>query len=185
MKKMRLVLAAAGMSFILAGCGAPENTETTASAAETQETAAETEAEEPQTETVQEEESSETETEEASQEEGFADNFEVDSQSAADFAGEIKAAVANEDIEGLADLASYPVYVSIADNGGAVESREDFVSLGAEKIFTSELAEAVEAADEEQLSPSEAGFVLSNESGRPNIIFGVVEGRLAITGMNY
>ena len=30
-----------------------------------------------------------------------------------------------------------------------------------------------------------AGFVVADESGRPNIIFGVVEGRLAITGINY
>ena len=41
------------------------------------------------------------------------------------------------------------------------------------------------AADPEALEPSEAGFVLSDENGKANIIFGVVDGELAVRGINY
>ena len=47
-----------------------------------------------------------------------------------------------------------------------------------------ELCDQIAAAETEDLQPSEAGFVLSSD-GRPNIIFGVNEGHLAIVGMNY
>ena len=120
----------------------------------------------------------------AGAEETYEDNFAVDSESAAAFASQIKEAVADRDLEKLADLTSFPVYVGIVENG-TVETREDLLSLGADQVFTQELMDSVAAADENSLSPSMAGFVLSNESGRPNIIFGVTDGKLGITGINY
>ena len=47
--------------------------------------------------------------------------------------------------------------------GQSVESREQFLELGAEKIFTQELMDSVAAADETKLEPSMAGFVLAQE----------------------
>ena len=44
--------------------------------------------------------------------------------------------------------------------------------------------DSVEAADLEQLSPSMAGFVLS-DGGKANIIFSVRDGKLAVSGINY
>ena len=120
----------------------------------------------------------------AGAEETYEDNFAVDSESAAAFASQIKEAVADRDLEKLAALTSFPVYVGIVENG-TVETREDLLSLGADQVFTQELMDSVAAADENSLSPSMAGFVLSNESGRPNIIFGVTDGKLGITGINY
>ena len=44
--------------------------------------------------------------------------------------------------------------------------------------------DSIERADESNLSPSMAGFSLSAE-GRPNMIFGVRDGKLTIQGINY
>lgn len=112
----------------------------------------------------------------------YEDNFAVEISEAAAFADKIKAAAEAKDIEALADLTAFPVYVGIT--GGGVETKEAFIALGAEKIFTPELLESVEGADTSNLSPSMAGFSISKD-GKSNIIFGVVEGRLAISGINY
>ena len=97
---------------------------------------------------------------------------------------EMDAALAAVREETLADLAAYPLYVGFADGGQSVESREDFAALGADRIFTEALLSEIAGADTEGLEASMAGFSLS-ASGRPNVIFGVVDGRLAIVGMNY
>lgn len=112
----------------------------------------------------------------------YEDNFAVESSAAKAFAEKIKAAVASKDIEALADLTAFPIYVGVAEGG--VETREEFIALGAEKVFTPELIASIEGADVSNLSPSMAGFSISKD-GKPNIIFGVVEGNLAIRGINY
>lgn len=112
----------------------------------------------------------------------YEDNFAVEASEAEAFAEKIKSAVAARDIEALADLTAFPVYVGIA--AGGVENREAFLTLGAEKVFTPGLMESVAGADISNLSPSMAGFSISKD-GKENIIFGVVEGRLAISGINY
>ena len=123
-------------------------------------------------------------TEETQASGGYADNFAVDSEAAAAFGTRIKDAVAAQDIEALADLASFPLYVGFTDESVNVTSREEFVALGAERIFTPELVDSVGNADVNGLSPSMAGFALSSIDG-PNIIFSVVNGALAIQGINY
>lgn len=115
------------------------------------------------------------------EEEEKIDNFSVDAGEVKAFAEKIKAAVAAKDIEALADLTAFPVYVGIV---GVVENREAFIALGAEKVFSPDLTESVEGADISNLSPSMAGFSVSKD-GKANIIFGIVEGRLAISGINY
>lgn len=123
-------------------------------------------------------------TEETQASGGYADNFAVDSEATAAFGTQIKDAVAAQDIEALADLASFPLYVGFTDESVNVTSREEFVALGAERIFTPELVDSVGNADVNGLSPSMAGFALSSNDG-PNIIFSVVNGALAIQGINY
>lgn len=119
---------------------------------------------------------------EGQKEGGYEDNFAVESAAVSEFAEKIKTAVAAGDMEALADLTAFPVYVSIAKEG--VKTREDFMALGAEKVFTPELKASIAGADTSNLSPSMAGFVVETDGG-PNIIFGVVEGKLAISGINY
>lgn len=136
----------------------------------------ETRAEESKTENLAESQS------EQKAESVYEDNFAVESSAAKAFAEKIKAAVASKDIEALADLTAFPIYVGVAEGG--VETREEFIALGAEKVFTPELIASIEGADVSNLSPSMAGFSISKD-GKPNIIFGVVEGNLAIRGINY
>lgn len=115
--------------------------------------------------------------------EKYEDNFAVDSQAAKEFAEKVKAVTAKKDLEGLAELTSFPVYVGLPGVGG-VESKEEFLKLGADAVFTGELMKSVETANIDNLQPSKAGFSISN-GGTSNINFGVVNGVLAINGINY
>ena len=213
MKKMKVLAAVIAMGLLAAGCGqsaeqetAPmESIEETAEqetieieTEETEETTAQeenlpeeteeaSEAKETQPAQTQQETGAHTEAQSAENEAaagGYEDNFAVDSAAAAEFAGKIKTAVAEKNLEKLADLTAFPVYVGFKDGGTPVESRDEFLALGADKIFTQELVDSVAAADENALSPSMAGFVLSDGS-KANIIFAVNEGELTIVGINY
>ena len=113
----------------------------------------------------------------------YEDNFAVDSKAAKEFAKKVKEAAAQKDLEALAELTAFPVYVGLPD-AGVVETREDFLNLGAEAVFTDELLESVEKADIENFQPSMAGFSIS-DGGTANINFGVADGKLAINGINY
>ena len=115
---------------------------------------------------------------------GYTDNFMVPEEEITAFAGKVKEAVADRDMDALASLASYPLYVGFKDGGVSAGSPEELAALGTDRIFTPELAAAVEAAGDETLSPSMAGFVLKKD-GTPNIVFGVSEGVLAVKGINY
>ena len=148
------------------------------------EASAQAETEAAETEAAAGSEAASSSTEETQASGGYADNFAVDSEAAAAFGTRIKDAVAAQDIEALADLASFPLYVGFTDESVNVTSREEFVALGAERIFTPELVDSVGNADVNGLSPSMAGFALSSNDG-PNIIFSVVNGALAIQGINY
>lgn len=115
--------------------------------------------------------------------ERYEDNFAVDSKAAKEFAEKIKEAVAQKDLEALAELTAFPVYVGLPDVG-VVGTKEDFLNLGAEAVFTDDLLESIEMADIENLQPSMAGFSISD--GRiASINFGVADGVLAINGINY
>ena len=65
----------------------------------------------------------------------YEDNFAVPTEDATAFAKKIQDAVAAEDLNALADLVNYPVYVALGD-GSMIETREDLIALGADKIFT-------------------------------------------------
>lgn len=185
-RRFGLMLLAAALCLMLAGCGQrsqPSSQEPPVQSGQTDPTGAgEAEAADPG-----EEEPEEAPQEDAAGEEDaptYADNFDVDAEAAADFAQKIQAVVADQDLEGLADLMMFPNYVGFTEDPAFVNTREEFIALGADRIFTQEMCDQIAAAETEDLQPSEAGFVLSAD-GRPNIIFGVNEGHLAIVGMNY
>lgn len=115
--------------------------------------------------------------------EKYEDNFSVDSKAAKEFAEKIKTITANKDLEALADLTAFPVYVDLPDVN-VIETKEDFLKLGADTIFTEELLKSIELADIENFQPSMAGFSIS-DGGTANINFAVVDGVLAINGINY
>lgn len=115
--------------------------------------------------------------------EEYEDNFSVSREAVMEFAGKIKDAVADKDLEALAELTAFPVYVGLPDVG-VVEAKEDFLKLGAEAVITEDLMESVEKADMENFQPCMAGFPVS-DGRNASINFGVVEGVLAINGINY
>ncbi len=114
----------------------------------------------------------------------YEDVYSVDIEAAVDFAESIREAVVNRDIEKLADLTAFPVYVGL-EQGLVIEAREDFIAIGKEKIFAENLVASVTNADISNFTPSRVGFVISTEEYSSNIIFGVVDGQLKITGINY
>ena len=111
-----------------------------------------------------------------------ADNFSADPEAVKDFAAQLQLVTASKDLQGLADLTAFPVYVASAD--GAVETKEAFLALDPEQVFTKALQDAVAAADISALEPSEAGFVVSGDGAASNIIFGMVDGALEVKGIN-
>lgn len=115
--------------------------------------------------------------------ERYEDNFAVDSKAAKEFAGRVKDAVAQKDLDALAELTAFPVYVGLSDVG-KVETKEEFLKLGAETVLTDNLLESVKTADIENFHPSMAGFSIS-DGGTANINFGVSDGVLSISGINY
>lgn len=189
MKKLTLVLMFAMMGVMLTACGQKTNetpalesdvsVDQSTEDAETDVAEVETPAE---TETETGEAPAETEATDAG--ETYTDNFAVDSEAAAAFAKQIKAAVAEQDIEALADIMFFPTYVGFADGGVSVTSRDEFIELGADRVFTTEMMDSIAGADTANLSPSIAGFSVTKD-GKPNIIFGVPEGELKVVGMNY
>lgn len=205
-EKWRLLLAGLMLGVLMSGCGekeereiekipqveqeADQNQETDENQEAEQETAKNPDEEEEQvsvagdaqTEVGKEENE---QPEEAAENKVYEDNFAVENEVVAAYGKRIKEAVAAKNLEALADLTSFPTYVGFVDNGVVVDTREDFLALGADKIFTQEMVNSVAAADESNLSPSMAGFLLCGKDDMPSIIYGIVEGRLAIKGINY
>ena len=195
MKKMRLVLAGILTAFCLTACGgqatseeiiempeAAEQEETETAAPEEEEAAVSGETAE--TPAEQESDAEDSAPAEEGQTSGGLDNFDVGQEEVEAFAEKIKEAVAAQDLEALADLTSFPVYVGVSENG-VVETREDFLALGADTVITPELQEAVEGTDVTALSASMAGFTMMTEGVSGSITFSMTADGLAITGINY
>lgn len=185
-KKMKcavaIILSFALAGAALAGCGEKQQ-EQKQEKQDTQQIPPASTSQETEQDPVTEKVESETAEKEIQTSQVFEDNFAVDSGAAKEFAEKIKEATAQKDLEALAELTAFPVYVGLPDVG-VVETREEFLKLGAEAVFTDELLESVEKADIENFQPSMAGFSIS-DGGTTNINFGVADGKLAINGINY
>lgn len=114
----------------------------------------------------------------------MTDNFSADPEAVANYAASIKEAVAQKDMEQLADLTGFPVYVGL-EGVDVVETREDFLALDPDAVFSADMCSSIEHADASGLNASRAGFTLMGEGEKPSITFGVVNGELKITGINY
>lgn len=112
-------------------------------------------------------------------------NFEdLESSDYQGFAEEVVGAITSKDMNALAELMHYPVYISfVKENDGVVNDKESFLALDPEMVFDSALIEAAEAADLTTLEPSMAGVVIGEDT--PNVIINSSEGQLGIVGMNY
>lgn len=94
------------------------------------------------------------------------------------FAQKIQSAMADKDLEALANLCSYPLAV----NGDVVENKEAFLALGEDVVFTEERCAVIAAVDVQALEETMAGVIMGDAT--PNIIFQSVDGNLGITGIN-
>lgn len=86
------------------------------------------------------------------------------------------------DQEGFADMMAYPVYLEPEENAGVtVKSKEGFMSIDREKIFTGDL---MMLGDYNFLNMvhAEAGYIVGD--GTPNFIFEETENGFGITGVN-
>ena len=113
----------------------------------------------------------------------YEDNFAVDSKAAKEFAEKVKDAVSKKDLDALAELTAFPVYVGLP-GVDVVKTKEEFLKLSAEAVFTEGLMESIKMADIDNFQPSMAGFSIS-DGGTANINFGVTNGTLSINGINY
>lgn len=174
MKKWKLLIALGVLVLGCAGCGAQKEEESGAAdikpvdVVQTEDGSEETESEFTPTE---------SETEEKN--DNFADLEEkAEDGDVAAFAEQIQAAVSAKDMEALADLCGYPLAV----NGEEIDSREAFMELGADTVFTEDRCAVIEAVDVSALEETMAGIVMGDAT--PNIIFQSVDGELGITGIN-
>lgn len=165
MKRWKLILAVGILVLVCAGCGRQE---------------AETEEQSDNFSTVDIQPVG-VPTEEEVEEKN--DNYEAleekqDSGEVEEFAGQIQEAVAAKNMEALADLCFYPLAV----NGEVVDSKEAFIALGSEVIFTEERCAVIEAVDVSTLEETMAGVIMGDAT--PNIIFNSIDDKLGITGIN-
>lgn len=174
---MGLMMAA---MLTISACGSKNTTETTAPVETTTAMAATTEAETTMADTT-------TQTDTTGESAITTDTME--SETSADltsdqiksFSEEIQAAVAGEDLGWLADLNSYPVYVSIGSSAGSeIKSKEDFMNLGKDKIFTDKLKEQIAAVKPEELEKFGVGYIMGDDA---SITFNNVDGEPAITSI--
>lgn len=102
------------------------------------------------------------------------------------FAKQIQHIFSQRDIEALAQLCAYPVYVTTEANTEGLDVA-DAAGLKAQKddIFTDAMLQAVTGVDPDRLTPSQAGIFVGSESGSPGLFFSLTEdGQLNIMGIN-
>lgn len=102
------------------------------------------------------------------------------------FAEQIQHIFSERDIEALARLCAYPVYVTTEANTEGLDVA-DAAGLKAQKddIFTDAMLQAVAGVDPDRLTPSQAGIFVGSESGSPGLFFSLAEdGYLKIMGIN-
>lgn len=98
------------------------------------------------------------------------------------FAEKVQKAVADKDMEALAGLCAYPVYVSLGEGQGEeIADEAAFLKMDADKIFTESLLKEIADTDVDTLEQFGAGVIMGGEN---SIIFNNVDGQVAITGIN-
>ena len=98
------------------------------------------------------------------------------------FAEKVQKAVADKDMEALAGLCAYSVYVSLGEGQGEeIADEAAFLKMDAGQIFTESLLKEIADTDVDTLEQFGAGVIMGEEN---SIIFNNVDGQAAITGIN-
>ena len=140
----------------------------------------------PDSETAAESQSSESASQEAALLEEAEDvshaGAELEQSEIKPFAEKVQKAVADKDMEALAGLCAYPVYVSLGEGQGEeIADEAAFLKMDADKIFTESLLKEIADTDVDTLEQFGAGVIMGGEN---SIIFNNVDGQAAITGIN-
>ena len=194
MKRKLAVLGTAIMAAAaITACSGKDAKTTTAAEVVTQAdttdgvTAGETEADTASdSETAAESQSSESASQEAALLEEAEDvshaGAELEQSEIKPFAEKVQKAVADKDMEALAGLCAYPVYVSLGEGQGEeIADEAAFLKMDADKIFTESLLKEIADTDVDTLEQFGAGVIMGGEN---SIIFNNVDGQAAITGIN-
>lgn len=98
------------------------------------------------------------------------------------FAEEVQITVADKDLDALANLSTFPLYVSLkVGEETEIADKEAFLALGADKIFTDKMLKEIAAVDPEEVTVFGIGAILGEDV---NIIFQMVDGAPAITNIS-
>lgn len=193
MKRKLAVLGTAIMAAAITACSGKDAKTTTAAEVVTQAdttdgvTDGETEADTASdSETAAESQSSESASQEAALLEEAEDvshaGAELEQSEIKPFAEKVQKAVADKDMEALAGLCAYPVYVSLGEGQGEeIADEAAFLKMDADKIFTESLLKEIADTDVDTLEQFGAGVIMGEEN---SIIFNNVDGQAAITGIN-
>lgn len=97
------------------------------------------------------------------------------------FAQKVQKAVADKDMDALADLCAYPLYVSLKEGeGNEVADKDALLKLDGGKIFTDHMLKEIADTDVDSLEQFGAGVIMGNEN---TIIFNNVIGHAAVTAI--
>lgn len=110
------------------------------------------------------------------------DSVEPVKEEIAAFAAQIKEAFSKEDLKALAELCGYPVYISMAGDGGLeLNTDVELLTLDPDQIFTDGLKESIADADSDNLEIYGAGIIIGDEQ---SIVFNKIDGLMMITGIH-
>lgn len=110
------------------------------------------------------------------------DSVEPAKEEIAAFAAQIKEAFSEEDLKALTELCGYPVYISMAGDGGLeINTDVELLTLDPDQIFTDGLKESIAGADSDNLEIYGAGVIIGDEQ---SIVFNKIDGLMMITGIH-
>ena len=103
-----------------------------------------------------------------------------------EFCEKIIAAAKSKDLQALSDLCHYPLYVDLGDGGQVIETKEAFLALDPEKLFTDAMVTSVTECDLDAVTVPRAGITLCTDYDQPSITSSYNEnGELGISGINF
>lgn len=187
MKKLNLIIISILLTLTLAACGspsgpsAPEAAPSGASPTPEQIPAAETPA--PDSD-IADAGPADTTPAASSPDGEFSNPSLTDSQK--EFCEKIIAAVKSKDLQALSDLCNYPLYVDLGEEGQVVETKEAFLALDPEKLFTDAMVASVTGCDLDTVTVPLSGITLCTDYDQPSITSSYNEaGELGISGINF
>lgn len=99
------------------------------------------------------------------------------------FATKVQNTVSEQDLVALADLCDFPIQITMEDGQTCtVVSREDFIALGRDSVFTRNLVHEIGIADPSEQQLYGNGIVMGNKN---NVIINRMDGSLSVTGFNF